>query len=58
METAALALDLGWADPMALLSLPRRDYKIALAIITKAQEIRSKRYRQLVDVASKIMGAK
>jgi len=49
VRTAAVALDLGWADPLALLSLDPRRYQIAAAIVAEAQELRNRRVKAELD---------
>lgn len=49
METAAVALLEGYADPLGLLALDRHDYALAIAIIGRAQELRAQREKQVAD---------
>lgn len=41
MNTAAIALTLGYSDPLSLLALSGHDLKVAVAVINRAAEVRA-----------------
>lgn len=49
MQTAAVALNLGWADPMALLDAPEDDYLVAAAVVQQAAKDRAEREKSLLE---------
>lgn len=49
VETAAVALLHGWADPMALLDTPAADWPIAVAVVSRAQELAADKRRNELD---------
>lgn len=58
MRTAAVALDLGWSDPMALLGLDPFDWTVAVAVINRASEMRREREAKLIDALARSTGAR
>lgn len=52
MQTAAVALSLGWGNPMALLALDPARWQIAVAVIEQAQEIAVKRAKNELEAAA------
>lgn len=52
MVTAAVALTLGYTDPLGLLGLERHDWAVAVAAIKKADELRSERDQQLAQATA------
>lgn len=57
MNTAAVGLVLGVADPLSFLGLSREDAMVMAAVLEKAAEIRDKRDKKLADyLAGEIAG--
>lgn len=52
MQTAAVALSLGWSDPMALLGLDPVRWQIAVAVIEQAQEFANKRAKSHIEATA------
>lgn len=57
IRTAAVALLLGWSDPLDLLALDPADYAIAVEIVRDAQKMDSDRRRAELDALVKGIGA-
>lgn len=49
VTTAAVALLLGYSDPLGFLALERGDMGLAVAIVEKADELRAEQAKQLAD---------
>jgi len=56
VRTAAVALSLGWSDPMELLGLEPYDWTVAVAVVNRAAELRAERDAKLVDAISRATG--
>lgn len=47
METAAVALTLGWGDPIGLLALSDGDWAVAVAVVNRAGRLHAEERKQL-----------